>query len=220
MWQRRSQIQMQLGLQDAKSVHGGRPTGVRSELGQVDLVFLSYPAQGRGGDEHPVRVGAAMGGELAMRTVHRSPLFDQLEDRLDLPVEQPVHRIPTGCLIDQRADMEHARPPTMHPHVRDEEYATGALVHPTLRHGVIYEFRRLSLTSPGPRPGQGPGSGSGPRFSPHQGQFDRELLHGFGETCILPVEFLDLGVAFACSSSRSRQGRRCSGTRPWRPCEA
>lgn len=79
-------------------------------------------------------------GELAMRTIHRPPLLDQLQDRSDLPVEQPVHRVAAWGPIDERADMKQARPPAVHPHIRDEEHATGTLVRPPLRHRVIYEL--------------------------------------------------------------------------------
>lgn len=81
-------------------------------------------------------------GELSMGTVNWPPFLDQLQDRSNLPVEQPVHRAAARGSVDERADMEQARPPAMHPHVRDEEHATGALVRPTLGHGVIYELQQ------------------------------------------------------------------------------
>src|SRR5450755_160682 len=47
-------------------------------------------------------VGAAV-GELAMRPVDRTPLLDQIEDRLVLPGQQPVDRATAGITILERA---------------------------------------------------------------------------------------------------------------------
>jgi len=55
----------------------------------------------RGRHEHLTGVGAAV-RELAMRAVHRTPLLDQIEDRLLLRGQQPVHRATARIAILQR----------------------------------------------------------------------------------------------------------------------
>ena len=65
-------------------------------LAQQSDPVLERDSEQRGGrDEHRVGVAAAV-RELAMRAVDRTPLLDQIEDRLLLPGQQPVTAPPPG----------------------------------------------------------------------------------------------------------------------------
>ncbi len=68
------------------------------------------PAHRRRRHPHELLVGAAVGA-LAVRTVHRTPAFDDLEDRRDLLRCQRVYRRPARGPVVQGAGVAAAGPP-------------------------------------------------------------------------------------------------------------
>jgi hypothetical protein len=54
-----------------------------------------------------------------MRAIHRTPLLDQIEDRLLLPLEDAVHRIAARFAVLERPGELEPPPPAVHAHVGD-----------------------------------------------------------------------------------------------------
>jgi hypothetical protein len=60
-------------------------------------------------------------GELAVGAIDRTPRFDQLEDRLFFPGQQPMHRRAERSKILQGALGPQPSPPAMHSDVADTD---------------------------------------------------------------------------------------------------
>ena len=115
-------------------------------LAQQSDPVLERDSEQRGGrDEHRRGVAAAV-RELAMGAVDRTPLLDQIEDRLLLPGQQPVDRAAARTAVLQRAGLPAAadaggcarlsgRPSTRH----------ARACAPPIRHRLIDQPQQLEL---------------------------------------------------------------------------
>lgn len=70
-------------------------------------------------------------GELAVAAIDRAPLLGHGQDRLDLPRQQAMHRMPARSPIHEGADIAESGSPAVHPVVRDvPEPARPGVVEP------------------------------------------------------------------------------------------
>jgi hypothetical protein len=83
--------------------------------------------------------------ELAMRAVDRTPLLDQIEDRLLLPAKDPMHRVTDRPAILERARLLKLPAPAVHAHVLDLEHPARTRVRPPGRNGAVDEAHQLEL---------------------------------------------------------------------------
>lgn len=107
----------------------------------------------------------------------------------------------------------------MHSHVRDEEHATGALVGPTLGHGVVYELEQalFDLT-------RAPGR-HGARAQAQDFGFPRTKVSSTASSFTASVRsaFSWRSSSISCVRAPAvpvSTARTCSSTRPWRLCGA
>ena len=83
--------------------------------------------------------------ELAMRPVHPPPLFDQIEDRLLLPVQDPVHRAATRMTVFERAGVQQPLAPMMRATISQIEHAARPGVRRPLADSAIDQPQQLEL---------------------------------------------------------------------------
>ena len=80
-----------------------------------------------------------------MRAVNPAPGLDQLEDRLLLPLEQPVDRATTRTAVLQRAGLPQTRPPAVRALIDELQHPARPRVRPTVRDRVIDQPQQLEL---------------------------------------------------------------------------
>jgi hypothetical protein len=83
--------------------------GGRWLAGEAETVAGQDTVHSRRGDPHPVEIGAAV-GELAMGEIDRSPLLEQLQDRLLFPRQDAVDRVPARHRVVEAAGRSAALP--------------------------------------------------------------------------------------------------------------
>ena len=83
--------------------------------------------------------------QLAMRPVHRTPLLDQIEDRLLLLRQDPVHPVADRRTVLQRARLGEPSAPAVHAHILDLEHPARTRVRPPGRHRAIDQPHQLEL---------------------------------------------------------------------------
>jgi hypothetical protein len=82
--------------------------------------------------------------QLAVRTIDFCPLSAQLQDRLDLPVQQSMHRRAAGT-VDELADRP-AGLPALHPHAAQPHYQADTCQRPALIHSVVDQIQQRVLS--------------------------------------------------------------------------
>ena len=139
--------------------------------------------------------------ELAMRAIHPAPLLDQLEDRLLLPRQDPLHRTSDRGTVIERPVLPEPSAPTVHAHIGDLEHRAPAHVRPA-GSGRLIDQGPTARACPGRSSAQGRGLEARARPSPDQRQLDRELLQRLRQ-----VRVLLLAVSSSsCSGESTRPG--------------
>ena len=80
-----------------------------------------------------------------MRAVDRTPLLDQIEDRLLLPGQQPVDRAAARTAVLQRAGLPQPLTPVMRATVRQIKHPARPRVRPPIRHRLVDQPQQLEL---------------------------------------------------------------------------
>src|ERR671918_1258389 len=124
----------------------GRPLA-EWRLGQLYLVFRGDSAHCGGSHEHLAHVAAAM-RQFAVGAVNLAPFLDDLEDRVLLPGQQPVHRVAARNPVLEAAHLVQPGPPPMRPHVAHAQQSVGVGVRPAASRGVVDQLQQgfLHLT--------------------------------------------------------------------------
>ena len=83
--------------------------------------------------------------ELAMRAVHPPPRLDQIEDRLLLAGQQPVHRIADRRPVLQTPGLPQPRTPAVRADVGEVQHPARARVRPPVLDGAVDQPQQLEL---------------------------------------------------------------------------
>ena len=120
--------------------------GPRAErlAGQRNLVGKRHPEHRRRRHEHGAGIGAAV-RELAVRAIDPPPRLDQIEDRLLLPLKQPVDRTATWIVGPQACRLPQAGAPAMRTHVLDLQHPARSGVRPPIGDRTVDQPQQLEL---------------------------------------------------------------------------
>src|SRR5947209_11804567 len=80
-----------------------------------------------------------------MRAVHPPPLLDQIEDRLLLPLQQPVHRAAARTAVIEAARLAQSLAPAVSAHVGEVKHPARSRVRPSITDGAVNQPQQLEL---------------------------------------------------------------------------